>query len=998
MRICSQCSAAVPDADRFCSACGARVGESTELRGSDPLVGRIVGGTYVLQEVVGVGGMGRVYRAEQSTLGRTVAVKVIHPHLLSDDQTVARFYQEARAASRLNHPNSVSVIDFGRTDDGILYLAMEYLSGRDLALIMVDDGPLPLKRVCQILIDTLDALAEAHALGIVHRDLKPENILLRPLRSGDDLVKVVDFGLATIVGGTETSITRPGLVCGTPDYMSPEQGRGDPVDGRGDLYALGIMLFELVTGRLPFIDDTPTKVVLRHMNERVPNPQQVAPERNIPDSVVDVIFKALSKDADDRYQTASEMQEALRNVLARSARESKETTLCSSCGATNPVNAKYCGECGSKLNQRDDSLVRAVRPSFYPPLGSQRAFVGRETELAFVMQRREAELGGCSWVHVVADPGAGKTRFLTEVAEQCTEKGDLVIGAGAPALGAMLPYAPLRSMVAELLECDEAAILETALATDGIDAPLVRAGIEEICEPVGLVGSESRSRAGAVSAALHHCVIHRAARDKKSRVLMVVDDFSQCDGLTQATLREFHRMTLDHPVLLVTAGQNLRNRRNEDIIELSGFSEDEARSFVTATGRLDVARQLSALAPKLGNLFSPLYLEQLEALGLGDNEVAPLKLADAIANRTERLSGEARKTLQAIAVIGSDGDLENVRTLLAQGKLSGLDELVRNSLVQVNGDRVAIVHPFIGHLMEAFIPSEARKEMHRVMFSSLVEKGAPLEVVAEHAYRGADPMTSIATLERTGDLAVRRGDHLSAVHAYRRALEVARRQSLETGDEMMGSAIVSFSRKLGDAMSRVGDGAIGEGVLRESLELTDRTSPERAEMLLTLGTIGLRRDRPRDAMRCFGEALEIVADENPKIESRLQLGIGRVRRSEGDPTHATNAYRRAIELYDTFKVDSTTRSRVQIEPAETLIAVRSIDDALRELVDVETRMTKDGVSQLQALAIGTIGTVDELEGRRSEAIARYRQAADLASKAGDAPGYRRWETAARMVS
>ncbi len=176
----------------------------------------MVGGSYLLQEVVGVGGMGRVYKAEQSTLGRTVAVKVIHPHLLGDEQTVARFYQEARASSRLNHPNSVSIIDFGRTDDGILYLAMEFLSGKDLALVMHEEGPLAVDRICNILINTLDALGEAHELGIVHRDLKPENIILRPLRSGDDLVKVVDFGLATIVGG-ESSITKPGLVCGTPD-------------------------------------------------------------------------------------------------------------------------------------------------------------------------------------------------------------------------------------------------------------------------------------------------------------------------------------------------------------------------------------------------------------------------------------------------------------------------------------------------------------------------------------------------------------------------------------------------------------------------------------------------------------------------------------------------------------------------------------------------------------------------------------------------------------
>src|SRR5262249_51664636 len=157
-------------------------------------------------------------------------------HLLGDEQSVARFYTEARAASRLNHPNSVGIIDFGRTNEGMLYLVMEYLRGRDLATVMHEEGPLPFQRVVDVLNGTLAALAEAHALGVIHRDLKPENIILKRLRSGEDVVKVVDFGLAKLMGGgvVSTSVTSPGFVCGTPDYMSPEQARGEEMDARGD--------------------------------------------------------------------------------------------------------------------------------------------------------------------------------------------------------------------------------------------------------------------------------------------------------------------------------------------------------------------------------------------------------------------------------------------------------------------------------------------------------------------------------------------------------------------------------------------------------------------------------------------------------------------------------------------------------------------------------------------------------------------------------------------
>ena len=219
----------------------------------DKLVGRTLPGGYHILDLISVGGMGRVYRAQQSALGRTVAVKIIHPHLLADENSALRFMTEARAASQLNHPNSVSVFDFGRTDDGQPYLVMEFLRGKDLARVAYEEGPLAFARIVDVLRQVLLALGEAHDLGIIHRDLKPENVILEPLRRGGDFVKVVDFGLAKLRADTQTpSVTSPGIVCGTPDYMAPEQGRGDTIDGRSDLYAVGVILFQLLTGRLPF--------------------------------------------------------------------------------------------------------------------------------------------------------------------------------------------------------------------------------------------------------------------------------------------------------------------------------------------------------------------------------------------------------------------------------------------------------------------------------------------------------------------------------------------------------------------------------------------------------------------------------------------------------------------------------------------------------------------------------------------------------------------------
>ena len=998
MRLCQQCGASVEDGGRYCSACGAPSDEAGGHGASDPLVGRVVGGSYLLQEVVGVGGMGRVYKAEQSTLGRTVAVKVIHPHLLGDEQTVARFYQEARASSRLNHPNSVSIIDFGRTDDGILYLAMEFLSGKDLALVMHEDGPLPHDRVCNILVNTLDALGEAHELGIVHRDLKPENIILRPLRSGEDLVKVVDFGLATIVG-KESSITKPGLVCGTPDYMSPEQGRGDAVDGRGDLYALGVVLFELLVGHLPYIDDTPTRVVLRHLNDPVPDPRQVSPNREISDKLAEITMKALAKDAGQRFQIARDMQEALRSALDDMRVQRQSVTPCPNCGAAVSGSQNFCGECGARLTEAEPALGsnRSLRPSFYPPLGSQREFVGREEELQQVKEARHIASQGAHWIHVYGEPGVGKTRFLTEIAEVAAAEGDLVIGAGAHPTGAPVPYSAIRTLLAELLEVDDSQLARMANRGDELGSTLGGAGVDEVMNPSGLFGGDGRSRTGAVAEALA-CAVRRArGRASSGRVMLILDDLNHCDGLTQRTAIELARVLGTEPVLLVTAGEDDRGVLANEIVKLDGLDSQQAERFLAGSYHLRLVSGLHQMTASLGGNILPLHLEQLEALGISPEDGPPPRMADAIALRIERLDVDAQRLLQAAGVLGRTCDLDTLRAVSGNDGLAGLDELAGSSVVRLDGSKVSITHPFIADLVAATIPAEARRSLHRKAFEVLSEQRAAPEIRASHAYRGVEPVTSLVVLEKAGDAAMLRGDHWGAVVEYQRGLAIARRETLESGDTIYDSAIATFSRKLGEALARSGDPSGADGVLREAMDLTAPRSAERAKMLLSLGRIASRRDRPRDAMRQFGQALELVAGVEPSVESDLQVAIGRIRRIDGDPHHAANAYRRALELYADLGAPTETLARTRLELADALTAAGDHEAAAEALRTVEQQGREAKGPSLVARAVGMLGSIDELAGRARDAQVRYEEAASLAAEAGDAPGYRRWLSASKTL-
>lgn len=255
--------------------------------------------------------MGRVYRARDQSLDRDVAIKVLHQHLGGEDRVARRFHREARAASRLSHPNSIQILDFGAAEGGVLYIAMELLDGEDLQVILDHDFPLTPRRISDILGQALLALDEAHHVGIIHRDFKPENILVFADRSGRDRVKVCDFGIAKILDGEGQTITVDGFVCGTPQYMAPEQARGEDVDRRVDVYAAGVVLYQMLTGVPPFAGDTALGIITKHLTDEPVPPRKRRPELGIPESFEAIALKAMHKDRAQRYATARQMAEAL---------------------------------------------------------------------------------------------------------------------------------------------------------------------------------------------------------------------------------------------------------------------------------------------------------------------------------------------------------------------------------------------------------------------------------------------------------------------------------------------------------------------------------------------------------------------------------------------------------------------------------------------------------------------------------------------------------------
>jgi serine/threonine-protein kinase len=285
--------------------------------GADPLVGMVVADRYRIVSPLGSGGMGVVYKVEHVRIGKLMAMKLLSGEFSRDPAIIRRFKREALLASRLSHPNTVQVFDYGQAD-GLTYLVMELVPGVDLSRVLRADGPLPAVRVARLIVQICASLSEAHGAGIVHRDLKPENVLLVKAQDGkSEIAKVCDFGVAKLRAGNEASndVTSVGAVVGTPYYMSPEQIRGEDVDHRSDIYSLGGVIYRLLTGHPPFSGPNPMAVFAKHLTEEPTPPSQREPTLGIPRALDAIVLRALQKQRDKRYSSVDEMQAELMDLL-----------------------------------------------------------------------------------------------------------------------------------------------------------------------------------------------------------------------------------------------------------------------------------------------------------------------------------------------------------------------------------------------------------------------------------------------------------------------------------------------------------------------------------------------------------------------------------------------------------------------------------------------------------------------------------------------------------
>lgn len=915
---CTRCDAPFGDGP-VCQQCGAPVPPGSE---SDTLVGRVLAGRYELESLVGEGAMGRVYRAKQTVINKPFAVKILAPHLMNDETSRARFAAEAHNSASLNHPNCVSVVDHG-TEDGLTYIVMEFVQGVELAEIIEREAPLAKARVVDLTLQLLGALDEAHGLGILHRDLKPENVVVQQLRTHGELIKILDFGIATLMdtsNGMQKGLTAQGLICGTPEYMSPEQVRGQPLDGRSDLYAVGVILYQMLAGRLPFDAESAVDILHMHLHEEPIPPSQILGTE--PDELEAVCLRAMAKDREARFATAEAFREEVAAAAAKAA--SPAIATCSGCGAEVAPHARFCSSCGAPRRKVQTAVApgrprRATRNSgLHAQIGPEQSsstaeilvrqfplpLVGRDGLLQGLDADLAARRPGVTARVLAAPRGMGKTRLADEIAERAYTGGWRVHYVANDPSGARTPLWPIQQMVAQMLEFDPDTVTTQDL---GRAANLVGLGFEQLPGLAELYQLEGPAHDLEYEVRRRECLASAvqsmldAARGEP--LALVFDDIDLYDGLSREALRRLTEAHADSPVLVVLASAERQlNWLKADVLTVGPLQPGDVEEVCTQVcGGTRPDSTVPARMARRGPS-SPLRVElQLRLWAAKIDCAEDADDAQLVVCRLQGLSSAARMVVEHAAILGERMAETDLGELLAAEPLAPKEVDLHRALSQLRaaglllltapGER-AFSHRRVYEAVHASIDAERARQLHYRAARVYALAGRPAPVVGVHLLASGSA-EAIATLEEAADQALRRFDAGSARNYLQAALTANGRRPPGTdqrADELR------LARKYWEASA--GTDASIEMIEAVRASLTGALDPEGETVLHRIKGRQLLRTKQYDegAKELQASLAQAIAagDLGAMLEAYGDLGELHARR--GDPGRAIQELEEGLDI------------------------------------------------------------------------------------------------------
>ena len=958
------------------------------------LVGRVLGDKFKLTACIGIGGSGAVYKADQIALGRTVAVKILNEELSADARMISRFRGEAMSASRLNHVNCVSIIDYGQAPDGLLYLAMEYVKGPTLTQLLVNENPLDVDRVLDIIAQTLAGIDEAHLAGVVHADLKADNIILDQRRAGVDTVKIVDFGIARLVTGVVRDVAEDRSISGTPEYMAPEVISGAPPSFASDIYAVGIILYELLAERTPFFAGSTTEILTNHLKAQ---PTLLTVRRNnVPREVDGVMTKALAKHPTDRYTTAAEMREAITAIRAR-LRNIPTTDKCVSCSASCQPLWKYCPECGTprvRVSKTFEIPTLQTNVDAILPL----PFSGRHHELDTLLAHMRRAPGKNVGLLVIGNEGAGRTTLLRKAYDQIVadQPKRLIYQIGPDPSGLAAPFYPIRSLLAAVLQLpavSSEADLRNAVLGIGLNERDVPGIAQLFGHPTTLLELEPPvRRREMVWSALR--ALERAAASQPATI--VCEDIDRFDHPSLEILRratESNELSL--PPIVMTAQTSFGEQWPAVVtrLEIGALDAKDLETIVRG-----ISSQGMRGLPTVQQLFEttrayPGHVDHVVRYLLegGKAEDTKVSLPDLIAARLSMLAQATRDVMQAAAVLGIEPQLDLLRAMLGSETLDPAlaDAELHGLLGRDPGGLLTFTSKLVREIVYDATPADVRRSLHSQAAAASAKMSHDVGLLGHHHDLAGHPREAIDLLRRAGDHAADQLDESGAGQFYYRAL-VAVRVAVQSGEIEDGAEkqFVGLSVKLADVLRTRGETALARGILAEArdwssaplqVSLIDRAS---AAIALSEGDIdGAIAALRRGVGRAIGSG-----DMNLVCELYLDLSNGLLR--AGD---AESANRELVECIDlaTLGEGFTTldgpdqfwrvlRAQAQMVDAggDSYRALRLAEAALFHAQRVRSRLGAARVQQLLATLCDKVGLGNKAERYRLAAITEMRSLGD----------------------